>query len=153
MVYGGNGRMTPSRLGALFFLFALVVYPQSAPPEKKLLWKPVEFAIVRFNDEAPKSWNIYHQEKRGILLVRLWKRYLLVNVGEQEVYDIDPQTVKPNGDNVEFSMSDVPSEPLDVSGWQERNVGTMVRYRFRLSKEGHFLDIQIPLKPNGQPMY
>lgn len=113
----------------------------------------MEFAIVRFNDEAPKSWNIYHQEKRGILLLRLWKRYLLVNVPEQEVYDIDPETVKPHGDNVEFSMNGVPSDPLDVTDWKQRDVGSMVRYRFRLSKEGHFLDIQIPLKPDGKPMY
>lgn len=113
----------------------------------------MEFAIVRFNDEAPKSWNIYHQEKRGILLLRLWKRYLLVNVPEQEVYDIDPETVKPHGDNVEFSMNGVASDPLDVTDWKQRDVGRMVRYRFRLSKEGHFLDIQIPLKPDGKPMY
>lgn len=140
--------------GIAFFLALLVAslaYPQTA--EKKILWKPVEFAIVQFNDEAPKSWNIYHQEKRGILLLRLWKRYLLVDVREQEVYDIDPQTVKQKGDKVEFSMSDVPSESLDVSEWKQRDVGSMVRYRFRLSKEGHFLDIEIPLKPNGQPMY
>src|SRR2546422_8420437 len=43
------------------------------------LWKPVAFAIVKFNDEAPKSWNIYHTEKKGLLLVHLWKRYLLVD--------------------------------------------------------------------------
>ena len=127
--------------------------PQTAPSDKKSLWKPVEFAIVRFNDEAPKSWNIYHQEKRGILLVRLWKRYLLVNVSEEEVYDIDPDTVKPHGDNVEFSMNDAPSDPLDVTEWKQRDVGSMVRYRFRLSKDGHFLDIQIPLKADGKPMY
>jgi hypothetical protein len=134
-------------------LLASCALPQTAPSDKKTLWKPVEFAIVRFNDEAPKSWNIYHQEKRGILLLRLWKRYLLVNVPEQEVYDIDPETVKPHANNVEFSMNDVPSDALDVAEWKERNVGSMVRYRFRLSKEGHFLDIQIPLKPDGKPMY
>jgi len=47
----------------------LRVLPQST--EKKALWKSVEFAIVKFNDEAPKSWNIYHTEKKGLLLVHL----------------------------------------------------------------------------------
>ena len=61
--------------------------------EKKQAWKPVAFAIVRFNDEAPKSWNIYHGEKRGVLLVRLWKRYMLIDVKQQEVYDVDPDKV------------------------------------------------------------
>jgi len=151
--------MTMSRLFTAVLLWAVgcssasAALPQSPPLDKKIVWKPVEFAIVRFNDEAPKSWNIYHTEKRGVLLVRIWKRYLLVNMLEQEAYDIDPQTVKPQGENVEWSMSDLPDQPLDVSEWKARNVGPVQRVRFRLSKEGHFLEIQIPLKPDGKPMY
>src|SRR5437899_4605648 len=63
---------------------ALPLEGQSQSSEKKLLWKSVEFAIVKFNDEAPKSWNIYHTERKGLLLVRLWKRYLLVDLKEQD---------------------------------------------------------------------
>jgi len=113
----------------------------------------VEFAIVKFNDEAPKSWGMYHTEKKGLLLVRLWKRYLLVDVKEQEVYEIDPQTVKPAGDNVEWSLADKPSEPIETVEWKTRDIGPMQRVAFRLGKAGHVLDLQIPLKPNGQPAY
>src|SRR5258707_12407232 len=80
---------------------------------EKAVWNPVQFAIVRFNDDAPASWNIYHGEKRGVLLVRLWKRYMLVDVNQQEVYDVDPQKVKPQGENVERSPSDVPAQPIE----------------------------------------
>ena len=77
------------------FSSAICVCPlQTSSPsaEKKLVWRSVTFAIVKFNDEAPKSWNIYHTEKKGLLLVQLWKRYLLVDPKEQEAYEIDPQT-------------------------------------------------------------
>jgi len=37
---------------------------------RRFTWKPLPFAILRFNDEAPNSWNIYHCEKKGLLLVR-----------------------------------------------------------------------------------
>ena len=121
--------------------------------EKKVAWKSVEFAIVKVNDEAPKSWGMYHTEKKGLLLVRLWKRYLLVDVKEQEVYEIDPQTVKPAGDNVEWSLADKPSEPIETVEWKTRDIGPMQRVAFRLGKGGHVLDLQIPLKPNGQPAY
>jgi hypothetical protein len=121
--------------------------------DDKTIWKPVVFAIVKFNDEAPKSWNIYHTEKKGVLLVRLWKRYLLVDMKEQEVYEIDPQTVKPHGDDVEWSASDAPDQPLEVSEWKERNVGQLERVTFRLGKGGHILELQIPLKPDGKPAY
>src|SRR5713226_3854938 len=93
---------------SILFVLAVAFSPLAAPllapvnAAGKTRWKPVTFAIVKFNGEAPKSWNIYHTEKRGLLLVRLWKRYLLVNLLEQEVFDIDPQTVKPQGDGVEW---------------------------------------------------
>jgi len=135
---------------------ALVLFstlPQGAPPEKKAVWKSVQFAIVRFNDEAPKSWNIYHTEKRGILLVKLWKRFLLLDIKEQEVYEVDPQTVKPQGDSVEWSMSDLPNDPIETSDWKARDVGLVQRIRFRFGKAGHFLEIQLPLKPDGKTAY
>ena len=137
----------------VFIVFLLPAAPQTPPADKKQLWKPVEFAIVRFNDEAPQSWNLYHAEKRGILLLKLWKRYLLLDMKEQEVYEIDPQTVRPQGDNVEWSMSNLPSDPIEVSEWKSRDVGLMQRVRFRFGKKGHFLDIQLPLKPDGKPAY
>ena len=141
------------RILIVSILLLLSANPQAPAPDKKSVWKSVEFAIVRFNDEAPQTWNIYHTEKRRILLVKLWKRYLLVDIKEQEVYEVDPQTVKPRGDSVEWSMSDLPSEPIETSEWKERDVGPVERIRFRFGKTGHFLDIQLPLKPDGKPAY
>jgi hypothetical protein len=120
---------------------------------QKSVWKPVQFAIVRYNDDAPASWNIYHGEKRGVLLVRLWKRYMLVNVQDQEAYDIDPDKVKAQGENVEWSQSDIPEQPIETTEWKVRDVGPVQRIRFRFGKSGNFLDIQLPLLANGKPAY
>jgi hypothetical protein len=125
----------------------------SAAAGEKVVWKPVQFAIVRYNDDAPASWNIYHGEKKGILLVRLWRRYLLVNEQEQEVYEIDPEKVKVQGDNVEWSPSDIPTDPIETSEWKARDVGPVRRVRFRFGKTGNLLDIQLPLLVNGKPAY
>jgi hypothetical protein len=114
----------------------------------------VEFAIVRYNDDAPASWNMYHGEKKGLLLIRLWRRYLFLNVQDQEVYELDPQKVKVQGDNtVEWSPSDLPANPVETSEWKVRDVGPMKRIVFRFGKNGNFLDIQLPLLINGKPMY
>jgi hypothetical protein len=85
--------------------------------------------------------------------VRLWKRFLLVNVQDQEVFDIDPQKIKVSGDSAEWSLTDVPDKPIDTPDFLERNVGSMERIRFRLGKNGHFLELQIPLGMNGRPLY
>ena len=119
----------------------------------KLVWKSVQFAIVRYNDDAPASWNIYHGERKGVLLVRLWRRYLLVKEQDQEVYEIDPDKVKVQGEAVEWAPSDLPADPIETSEWKARDVGPMRRVRFRFGKTGNVLDIQFPLLVNGKPAY
>src|SRR5260370_35477284 len=116
--------------------------------EKKLLWKSVAFAIVKFNDDAPKSWNIYHTEKKGLLLVRLWKRYLLVDMKEQEAYEIDPQTVKQRAEDVEWSPADNPDQPLESPDWTTSDVGSMLLVIYRLGKDSHVLELPVPLQIN-----
>ncbi|MGB2624144.1 MAG: hypothetical protein WA857_13720 [Candidatus Acidiferrum sp.] len=142
--------MQTAFVSALLFFSML---PQAPAPEKKLLWKPMQFAIVRFNDAEPQAWNLYHAEKHSVLLLKLWKRYLLVDMKEQEVYEVDPQTVQQQGDNVEWSLANVPSDPIETSEWKERDAGLVEHIRFRFGKTGHFLDLELPLKPNGKIAY
>jgi hypothetical protein len=142
-----------SILSVLLLTFLIPAFPQTHAPQPKLIWSTVEFAIVRFNEAAPISWNMYHTDRKGVLLVRLSKRYLLVNVQDEEVFDIDPQTVTVKGETVEWSYSDRPPKPLDILEWTERNVGRVQRIRFRLSKNGHILELQIPTDPVGKPLY
>jgi hypothetical protein len=143
-------------LALVVFFLAICVLPlrvSSQSADKKLVWKSVGFAIVKFNDEAPKSWNIYHTEKKGLLLVQLWKRYLLVDMKEQEVYEIDPQTVKPHGTDVEWSLADKPEQPIETPDWKTKDLRSMELVKFRLGKDGHFLEMQLPLLVNGKPVY
>ena len=144
--------MRVPKIFVLAILVSAFVVPSLYSAEKRL-WKPVQFAIVRFNDDAPASWNMYHGEKRGVLLMRLWKRYMLIDVKEQVVYDLDPTKVKLQGDNIEWSPDDLPDQPAETSDWKIRDVGSMQRVRFRFGKNGSYLDIQIPLQRNGEPAY
>jgi hypothetical protein len=144
--------MRVSRFAFLLALISALAAPGIFSAEKSV-WKPVEFAIVRFNDDAPASWNIYHGAKRGVLLVRLWKRYILVDVKQQEVYEIDPQKVTPQGANVQWSPTDIPDEPIETTEWKIRDAGPVQRVLFRFGKNGSHLDIQIPFLRNREPAY
>ena len=141
-----------SLAASAMLMLAVTALAQAQAP-RKLTWRSLEFAILRFNDSAPNSWNIYHSEKKGVLLVRLWKRYLLVNVSDEEVYDIDPEKIKLVGDSVEWSYADLPEKPIETPDWKDRDIGIMERVRFRLGKNGHYLELQLPLGPNGRPIY
>lgn len=132
----------------------VLVSPEAfAQPPQKQQWKTVPFAIVRYNDDAPKSWNVYHGEKKGIYLVRLWKRYLLIDTTQQSAFEIDPAKVKIVGENAEISTADVPSEAIDIAEWKSRDSGPVVRHRFRFGASGNFMELQIPLLANGKPAY
>src|ERR1700691_5475885 len=134
-------------------LLAGVINAGAAGAGEKVVWKPVQFAIVRYNDNAPASWNMYHGEKKGVVLLRLWRRYLLVNTLEQEVYELDPDKVRMQGDDAEWSPSDLPAEPIETSEWKTRDVGPMRRGQVCFWKKGNFFDIQLPLLINGKPAY
>jgi hypothetical protein len=125
----------------------------AAAQSSKQQWKALPFAIVRYNDDAPKSWNVYHGERKGIYLVRLWKRYLLVDTNSQSAFEIDPGKVKAEGENAELAASDIPDEPIETSEWKSRNAGPVLRHKFRFGSTGNFMELQIPLQMNGKPAY
>lgn len=126
---------------------------QSSQADAKQQWKTVPFAIVRYNDDAPKSWNVYHSEKKGLYLVRLWKRYLLIDTTDHSAYEIDPAKVKVGGENAELNSADIPTDPIETAEWKSRDAGPVLRHRFRFGQTGNFMELQIPLLPNGKPAY
>lgn len=136
-------------------LFLIFCTTQSliAQQSSKQQWKTLPFAIVRYNDDAPKSWNVYRGDRKGIYLVRLWKRYLLVDTDSQNVFEIDPEKVKVQGENAELAAQDVPADPLETSEWRTKNAGPVLRHRFRFGTTGNFMELQIPVLPNGRPAY
>lgn len=144
---------SPITLAAISALISLSAFaaPQASAPKQQ--WKTVPFAIVRYNDDAPKSWNVYHAEKKGVYLVRLWKRYLLVDTSEQAVFEVDPGKVKIEGENVGLSAADIPGESIEIAEWKSRDSGPVVRHRFRFGTTGNFMELQIPLLANGKPAY
>jgi hypothetical protein len=125
----------------------------AAAQNAKQQWKSLPFAIVRYNEDAPKSWNVYHGDRKGIYLVRLWKRYLLIDTDSQNAFEIDPGKVKIEGENAELAAADVPAEPIETSEWKSRNAGPVIRHRFRFGQSGNFMELQIPVLPNGKPAY
>jgi aspartokinase-like uncharacterized kinase len=140
---------------AILGLFLIFCSTQSlvAQQSSKQLWKTLPFAIVRYNDDAPKSWNVYRGDHKGIYLVRLWKRYLLVDTDSQNVFEIDPEKVQVQGENAELAARDIPADPLETSEWRTKNAGPVLRHRFRFGKTGNFMELQIPVLPNGRPAY
>ena len=138
---------------AAFVGLQLSATTSAGQQKSKQHWKSLPFAIVRYNDDAPKSWNVYRGERKGVYLVRLWKRYLLIDTNAQSAFEIDPGTVKVEGEEAELAPGDIPSDPLEISEWKSRDAGPVLRHRFRFGQTGNYLELQIPLQINGKPAY
>src|SRR5260370_41014771 len=82
----------------------------------KITWKPLDQAILSVDGKAPQFWNVYTGDKQNqLLLVQLWKRYLLVDRKQEVVYDIDPKTLAKKGDDLELPLAAKPEKPLALS--------------------------------------
>jgi len=87
-------RSTSLGIAAAVFLSLAVAANAAAD---KIIWKPLDQAIISVDGKAPQFWNVYTADKQNqLLLVQLWKRYLLVDRKQEAVYDIDPKTLWPS---------------------------------------------------------
>lgn len=189
------------RVLSLALLAVCGAAPASAQPQDdaRVLWKPVQMALLRVDDRAPKNWHIYGAEKRKhSLLVQIGGRFLLLAVQAKRVYEIAPRTLTRKGDTLEWNDAahsagtarplaasgsdgseagprqaasanpstgatesalsgaarDVPDKALlPSSTWSMRDVGPMLRIRFRLTDEGRDFDIQVPIQPDLRQFY
>jgi hypothetical protein len=142
------------KLAALCSLLCLTAGTLFPGAPATITWKPLAQAILLLDDKPPKAWNAYKAEKHdGWVLLQLWRRYLLLDLHEQAVYDLDPQKLKHKGDTLEWSEADKPAAPIAISNWDSRNVGPMRRVRFQFGTNGAVLEIQVPEKPDLRPFY
>ena len=120
----------------------------------KIIWKPLEQAIISVDGKAPQFWNVYTGDKQNQhLLVQLWKRYLFVDMKEGAVYDIDPKTLVKKGDGLELPQSAIPEKPLALSEWGTKDMGVTLRLRFKLKPDGRMIELQLPHRPDLRGLY
>lgn len=135
-------------------LLLLIAWAAVCVAASTIIWKPLGQAILTLDGKPPKTWNAYHAAKHDHwVLIKLWRRYLLLDLREQAVYDLDPQKLKPAGETLVWSEADRPAEPIAITDWDTRDVGPMRRIRFKFGKSGNLLEIQVPVRPDLRPFY
>lgn len=137
----------------VLLLASVLALPASSATDK-LIWKPLDQIILRVDGKAPQFWNAYRAAKKdNWILLKLWRRYLLVDLKEGAVYDLDPQKLRSDGANLEWLESEKPAEPILISDWNTRDVGPAYRIRFRFGADGRVLDMQLPHRPDRRSLY
>ncbi len=113
---------------------------------EKLVWKPLENAVLRIDDRAAKLWNVYHVDKKDqLLLVQLGRRFLMLDTREHQIYELNPMKLEHKDKDILWHESEKPAKPIETADWTVREVGPARRIRVKLVSEGRVLEVQVPV--------
>lgn len=138
-------------LGAINVTGAAALAPGASAfaKDKPLSFKPIEDALLRVNDAPPKEWGVYRTGKKNEpLLLQIGKRFLLLEINNQQVFELDPSKIQHKNSEFLWSPSDRPEKPLATSDWTADDIGAAFVIRVKLQSENALVDLQLPHPPN-----
>lgn len=133
---------------------ALTITVGSAPAAARIVWKPLENAVLKIDERPAKIWNVYRAEKKDhLLLVTLGRRFLMFDIKGREIYELDPTKLEQKDNELLWHEADKPAKPLPTADWVVRDAGRARRIRARLADEGRVLEVQVPVTQDFRSVY
>jgi len=130
-------------LGAVFGSFLA-----ARAKDKPLSWKPIEDALLRVNDAPPKEWGVYRTGKKNEpLLLQIGNRFLLIEVHNRHVFQLDLSKIEHKSGELLWSPADRPATPLPTSDWLADDIGAAFVIKVKLQSENALVDLQLPHPP------
>jgi hypothetical protein len=121
---------------------------------ERVVWKPLDKAVLKVDDRPARIWNVYRAEKRNhLLLVALGRRFLMLDIRDHEIYELDPAKLERKDQELLWHEADKPTKPLASADWLVRDAGRARRIRATLADEGRVLEVQVPLQPDLRSLY
>jgi hypothetical protein len=114
-----------------------------------LVWKSVDGAQLKLADRPLKIWNVYQPEKKkNLVLVLLYRRYVMLDLKAKTVYEVDPTTLTHSGDDLHSDDPEVSGKLIPSSEWYSRDVGPAQMIRVRLGDYGAMIEVALPHMPD-----
>lgn len=134
----------------------------SSDDATRVHWKPVSEGQVKIDDKTPLGWNIYQPDKKDKkekkrdadrVLLLLGHRYLLLDIKERVVYQVQLSDLKAQG--TDFDSGDLARQPSLVpsSDWTVRDVGPAELIVLTLGDYGRVLQVTLPHPPDLRAFY
>lgn len=126
----------------------------AATAAEKVVWRPLEQAILKMDDRPARLWNVYRAEKKDhLLLVQLGRRFLMIDYRERQIYELEPEKLEHKDKELIWNAADKPSKPMATADWLVHDAGRVRRIRAKLSDEGRVLEVQVPIQPDLRGLY
>jgi hypothetical protein len=112
-------------------------------------WKEIEGAMLKVNNLPVKDWNVYQVRKKSDpLLFQMGNRFLLIDIHDKQLFELDPSKIEHKSGNLLWDSSDHPASPLATSGWINNDIGGAFRIGAKIDSEGRVFDLQLPHPTN-----
>lgn len=109
---------------------------------------------MKLNGRALKTWNVWMAEKKkGLILVLLVRRYLVIDPKEETVFEVSPTAFTKTGNNLESELSFNEWKMIPADNWTIRDIGPAELIRFQLEDYGKILELQLPHLPDMRWAY
>jgi hypothetical protein len=147
LIVGAIGGMGAAALAPSASAFALSA--SAFAKDKPLVFKSIESALLRVNDAPPKDWEVYRTGKKNEpLLLQIGNRFLLLEITQHQVFELDSAKIEHKTGELLWSPSDRPDKPLATSDWNVDDIGAAFIVKVKLQSENALVDLQLPHPPN-----
>lgn len=129
-----------------------VALPARADGSDRIHWKQVPEAQVKLDDKTPLAWSVYQPSKdkkdkkanSNLILILLGHRYLMLNLKDKTVYEVEPPQLQAQGPDFESGDLTDPARLIRTSDWDSRDVGPEQLYKLTLGDYGRVLQVTLP---------
>lgn len=137
---------------ALLLASLTVGVPARADGSDRIHWKQVPEAQVKLDDKTPLAWSVYQPTKdkkdkkasSTLVLILLGHRYLMLNLKDKAVYEVEPPQLQAQGSDFESGDLTDSSHLIRTSDWDSRDVGPEQLYKLTLGDYGRVLQVTLP---------
>ena len=140
----------PLTLTVLLAMFAICApSPRAFAKDKPVVWKVIEDALLRVNDVPVKDWTVYRDgRKNDPLLLQIGTRFLLIEVHQRRLFEVDGGKVEQRPSEVVWDPADHDSKPLATSEWLASDFGAAFRIVAKIDPENRLLSLELPHPPD-----
>jgi hypothetical protein len=140
MIRPKSGILASAALLAVFVLLA----PAGAR-DKKLIWKPVNQALLKLNNHAVKTWNVFQPDKnRNLVLVQVLNGWYILNLKQKRAYKVERKDFESRGENLAGPAPDKDTPVVKTEGWDSHDIGPAQQITIKFADNGDVLAIELP---------
>lgn len=134
-----------------------LAFTAAAADSDAIRWKEIDESEVKLDGKPPIAANVYlpdkKSKKKGMVLVLLGHRYLLLDTNGHLVYAVFLSDITKNGADILTADLEQPSRAIPSTDWTSRDVGPAQLIKLTLGDYNRVLEVELPHPVDLRSLY